>query len=179
MNTPDSWFPYVKKELEMFESPNRDWKHKVRVISKNFPDPILAREEYWIPFIKSLGADENTILVGYSSGAIAAMRYAEENQILGTILVGGYYTDLGMESEKVSGYFNKPWQWEKIKQNQKFIIQFHSIDDPFIPTEEAHFVRDKLNTEYYEFTDREHFGYPTEMREFPELLEAVREKLLN
>lgn len=168
MNAPDGWFPYVKRKLE---------GDNVEIISKNFPDPILAREEYWIPFIKDLGADENTILVGYSSGAIAALRFAEECKILGTVLVGGYYTDLGMDSEKVSGYFDRPWQWGKIKENQKWIIQFHSTDDPFIPTEEAHFVRDKLNTDYYEFKDREHFGYPTEMREFPELVNKIRKRL--
>lgn len=177
VNDPLGWFPYVKSELEKLEAAIPDWKHEIQVLSKNFPDPILAREEYWIPYIKGLGADENTILVGYSSGAIAAMRFAENNKILGTVLVGGYYTDLGMESEKVSGYFNRPWQWEKIRKNQKWIIQFHSTDDPFIPTEEAHFVRDKLNTQYFEFADKEHFGYPTEMAEFPELVEEIKKKL--
>lgn len=168
VNDPLSWFPYVKRKLESAQ---------VEVISKNFPDPVLARKEFWLPFIKKLGADENTILVGYSSGAIAAMKYAEENIILGTVLIGGYYTDLGMESEKVSGYFSEPRDWEKIKKNQEWVIEFHSTDDPFIPTEEAHFVRDKLKTEYHEFSDKQHFGYPDPMPEFPELVEVIKKKL--
>jgi len=168
INAPDGWFPYLKREFE---------KIGVKVVSQNFPDPILARKKYWLPFLEKLGADENTILIGHSSGAVAAMRYAENHPILGSVLVSGEYTDLGMESEKVSGYYDQPWNWEAIKKNQKWIIQFHSTDDPFIPIEEARFIHQKLNSEYFEYTDQEHFGYPTPKLEFPEIIEKVREKL--
>lgn len=168
INGPEGWFPFVQKELE---------KTGLKVISQNFPDPIKAREKNWLPFIKKLGADENTILIGHSSGAVAALRYAEKNKILGSVLVSASYTDLGMESEKVSGYFNHPWDWDKIKQNQSWIIQFHSIDDPFIPIKEARFIHQKTNSDYQEFTNQEHFGYPTPKSEFPELVDAVIKKL--
>ena len=37
---------------------------------------VLAREEIWIPFMKEhLNCNENTVIVGHSSGAEAAMRY--------------------------------------------------------------------------------------------------------
>src|SRR5258707_15767070 len=89
INDPDGWFPYIKKRLENLG---------LEVISQNFPDPIKARGKYWLPFIKKLGADEKTILVGHSSGAVAALRYAEKQQILGSVLVSTAYTDLGLES---------------------------------------------------------------------------------
>ena len=162
----DRWLPYVTAELGKFG---------ILVTNVEFPDPVIARQEYWLPFLKKLGADENTILIGHSSGAIAAMRYAETNEIYGTVLVGSYHTDLGMESEKESGYFDLPWDWRAIQENQKWIIQFASTDDPFIPIEEARYIRDHLNTEYHEFTDRGHFG--SDQKEFPELVEAVKEKI--
>src|SRR3989344_1493542 len=115
----DGWFPYLERELP---------KLGVAVINKQFPDPILARQEFWVPFIKELGADENTILIGHSSGAIAALRFAEKNKIFATLLIGAYYTDLGEESEKKSGYFIDPWEWESIKNNQKFIFSRNSSD---------------------------------------------------
>ena len=60
----DHWFPYLKGELEGMG---------ISVIDSEFPDNDLAREVYWIPFLKNnLHADEQTILVGHSSGAIAA-----------------------------------------------------------------------------------------------------------
>lgn len=169
-STPeDNWFPYLEKELS---------KLGLVVINKQFPDSVLARQEFWLPFIKELGADENTILIGHSSGAIAALRFAEKNKILGTILVGAYYTDLGNESEKKSGYFKNPWDWELIKNNQSWIIQFSSTDDPFIPIEEARAVHKNLQTDYHEYHNKKHFGCGAEtILEFPELVESLKKKL--
>lgn len=164
----DNWFPYIKKELEQFG---------VKVIAENFPDPILARGEYWLPFIKKLEADEKTILIGHSSGAVAAMRFAENNKILASVLVSACYTDLGDEMERKSGYYNKPWNWEKIKNNQQWIIQFASKDDPYIPIEEARFIHDKLNTEYYEYEHEGHFGADKDYPECPKLVEVLRKRL--
>lgn len=165
----DNWFPYLKQELEQLH---------IEVLAPQFPDSELARESYWIPFLENeLKADESTVLVGHSSGAIAAIRYAETHKILGSVLVGVYHTHLGIESEKRSRYFDRPWNWAEAKKNQHFIIEFASTDDPWIPIEEARFVRDKLGAEYYEYTDQGHFGGDYNKETFPELLEALKPKL--
>lgn len=165
----DNWFPYLERELP---------KLGIEVINTQFPDAVLARREYWLPFIKELGADEDTIIIGHSSGAVAAMRYAEDNNILGSVLVGTCYTDLGEETEKESHYYDDPWRWDDIKKHQQWIMQFASVDDPFIPIEEARYVHEKLATEYYEYEDQGHFGHGAAPREtFPELVEALRQKL--
>lgn len=167
----DNWFPYLKKELE---------KLQIEVIASEFPDNYLARESYWIPFLKNvLKVDERTILVGHSSGAIAAMRIAETDKLLGSVLVGAYHTDLGLSGEKESGYFDRPWDWPSIVNNQKWVIQFASVNDPWIPIEEARFVRDKLHADYYEFIDQGHFGGDYIKLAFPELLEALKKKIGN
>lgn len=102
----DNWFPYLKEKLEHL---------KVKVVASEFPDNQLARESYWLPFLKNvLKADEQSVLIGHSSGAIAAMRFAETNRLLGSVIVGGYHTDLGLAAEKQSGYFNWPWKWDAI-----------------------------------------------------------------
>lgn len=162
------WFAWLKTALEAAG---------VDVIAEDYPDSYLCRSEYWLPYIKKIGADENTILVGHSTGSIAAMRFAESNKILGSILVGSYYTDLSDADEKASGYFDLPWLWENIKQNQKWAIQFHSTDDPWIPNEEAHMVHDMLGTELHEFHDRGHFGVDRPYEEFPELLNVILDKI--
>lgn len=165
----DNWFPYLKLELE---------KLGVKVDAPQFPDADLARASYWIPYLKNvLKADSKTILIGHSSGAIAAMRYAEENQILGSVLVGTYHTDLGINTEKLSGYFDSQWNWNAIKKNQQWIIQFAGLNDPWIPIEEARFVQDKLSTDYYESKDQGHFGGDYYKETFPELLQAIKSKL--
>src|SRR5882672_10708870 len=87
----DNWFPWLKAELE---------KLGVQCVSPDFPNPKEAKADEWLPFLQNeLHADENTIIVGHSSGAVAAMRFAENHKICGSVLVGTYYTDLGYDDE--------------------------------------------------------------------------------
>ncbi len=162
----DHWFPYL---IEKFK------KLGLKVIARTFPDNILAREKYWIPFLKDvLKADKNTIIIGHSSGAVCAMRYAEKNKIYGSVLVSPNYTDLGDKEEAISGYFDKPWDWKAIRRNQTWIVQFASSDDPYIPISEARFINKKLKSQYYEFNNQRHF-FPK--KRFPEIFRVVKSHL--
>ena len=164
------WYLHVKKELENIG---------IGVIAENMPDANLARKEYWLPWIKEKSRDaDKLVLIGHSSGAVAILRYLENHKVEGAVLVAPCYTDLGIEKEKASHYFDDPWQWDKIKQNAKWFIQFASADDPYIPIEEARFIRDKINSEYHESTDQKHFSRDTIGKvEFPELVKAIKRKL--
>lgn len=165
----DNWFPYLETELT---------KKGFEVVNREFPDSMLARESFWIPFVtEELKAGPDSILVGHSSGAIAAMRFAEKNKILGSVLVGAYHTHLDMESEKVSGYFDRPWDWKAIRQNQQWIGIFASSDDPWIPIEEARFLHKELQADYFEYSDRGHFGGDYYKPTFPEIVEYIVAKV--
>lgn len=67
----------------------------------------------------------------------------------GIVLVSAYSSDLGDELEAGSGYFNRPWQWQAIRGNSGFILQFGSSDDPFLPWEEQQAVADALGAELH------------------------------
>ena len=87
----------------------------------------------------------NVVLVGHSSGAQAALRYAELYAVHGIVLVSATYSDLGDAHERASGYYpqpqsatlgggeSNPYLFDKMKENCKNWHQFHSDDDPFIP----------------------------------------------
>jgi pimeloyl-ACP methyl ester carboxylesterase len=160
----DFWLPWVEREL------SRDG---LTVINRTFPDNVKARASYWLPFLDELGADEHTILVGHSSGALAAMRYAETHRLLGSVLVGVCHTDLGDTFERASGFYDVPWKWEKIRANQSWIAVFNSTDDPHIPIAEPRFVAARLRCSYFEFKDRGHFTDNT----FPEVPAFIRRQL--
>lgn len=146
----DNWFPYIKNALT-------ELGHEC--IAPDLPDPILARSKFWLPYFRnSLKIGSDDIVIGHSSGALAILKYAETNTIGASILVGTYYTDLGYEDERTSGYFDTPWQWKKIKSNQRWTAIFASTDDPYIPIEEPRFIRDKLSSFYFEFDNQGHFG---------------------
>mmetsp|Transcript_32922 Transcript_32922/g.61233 ORF Transcript_32922/g.61233 Transcript_32922/m.61233 type:complete len:237 (-) Transcript_32922:338-1048(-) len=144
-----NWYSSVEKAL-------KDKGYDVAL--ENMPDPNRARESIWLPFIEEkLKADANTILVGHSSGAEAGMRYAETRKLKGLVLVSACYTDLGVENERQAGYYNRPWQWNKIKENCEFIVQFASNNDPFIPEKEMLHVAKNLESEYHCLKGRGHF----------------------
>lgn len=98
------------------------------------PDPLYARESIWLRFMeKELGCDEQTVIVGHSSGvcpacaafslqpihqhtdrntyltlcyvvgAAAAMRFAETRKVGALVLVSAYTTDQGDSTEAASG----------------------------------------------------------------------------
>ena len=161
----DLWLPYLERELTALG---------LSVTNQTFPDNVRARAHYWLPFLEELGADEHTILIGHSSGAVAAMRYAETHRLFGSVLVGVCHTDLGDPFEAASGYYRDPWQWQQVRDHQRWIAIYQSTDDPHIPVAEARFVAAQLKCSYFEFTDRGHF---VDTREFPEIVAFVRRQL--
>ena len=122
----------------------------------------------------------NVILVGHSSGAQAALRYAELYPVHGIVLVSTY-SDLGDAHERASGYYpqpnpkneggeSNPYLFSDMKINCKHWHQFHSDDDPFIPLHEAERIRDGLGLSdtYHMLPGRSHyFDYS------PELLDVI------
>jgi len=95
------WYPSVMKQLR---------SSTVHTQLKEFPDPLYAKESQWIPFLKGpLGCDENTIVIGHSSGAAAAMRLAETLKLKGIVLVSAYKSDLGDSLERVSSFYSPTW----------------------------------------------------------------------
>jgi uncharacterized protein len=151
---------------------------KINCICENFPDPYQARRSIWVPFIRSIAERENKhdpsniILIGHSSGAQAALRYAEQYPVKAVILVSATYSDLNDESERQSGYYptidpitkqviKNPYLFNTMKDNCPVWYQFHSDNDPFIPLHEAEQIRDGLqitDTQFYQMIpDRSHF----------------------
>ena len=151
------------------------------------PNPRLAPRELWVPFlVEECGVDSNTVVIGHSSGAVCAMRLAEEYDVAGIVLVAACHTDLGVRNEAEAHYYppsetsklhgtgdGGEWDFDAMRRHAKFIIQFHSTDDCFIPIEEARFIAEKLDlgSDYHEFIDKNHFFEP-----FDELEEVLREK---
>ena len=165
-----NWYLYVKHELE---------KHGMEVIAQNMPDPKFARKDIWISFIKEkLSGDENSILIGHSSGATAILKFLENNKCRLAIIVGASHSDLGDDLEKKSGYFDEPWKWEQIKNNVGKLVIFASQDDPYIPISESRFIKEKTDAEYHEYKDEGHFGADVNKKEFPELVFVIS-KILN
>lgn len=161
----DGWLPFVERDLTALG---------FDVVNQTFPDNVRARASIWLPHLDTLGADEHSVLIGHSSGAVAAMRYAETHRVLGSVLVGVCHTDLGDPGERASGYYRQAWRWDAIRDNQQWIGIFQSSDDPLIPVAEARYVAAQLKCSYFESPDRGHF---IDRAPFPELVNFVRRQV--
>ncbi|KAL9644344.1 hypothetical protein ABK040_005803 [Willaertia magna] len=158
-----NWYADLKERIE--ELFKREEGRKCTLIVKDMPDPFVAREKIWIPFVEKqlepFKDDSNVkiVLIGHSSGAECAMRFIENHSyIYSCILVSACVTDMGIPNERKSGYYNREWNWKLMKENCKHVIQFASTDDPFIDYEsEQKVVHDNLLTKLYLFEDKGHF----------------------
>jgi predicted alpha/beta hydrolase family esterase len=145
----------------------------IEVICETMPDPDVAQRSIWLPHMSRVfRCDEQTLVVGHSSGAVAAMRFLETAKLGAVVLVSAYLTDGGNECERASGYFEDDWKFATQKQNcLRRIVQFGSTDDPFLPIEEQDLISAQLGATYHRFDHRGHFM----TRQFPDLvLEIVR-----
>ncbi len=167
----DHWYSWVRNEL-------RELGYKVT--AHDMPDPIVAHAGIWLPHMEAeLYRDPNCIIIGHSSGGVAALRYLESHRLIGAIVVGVNHTDLDDETERESGYYSSPWQWSKIKVNAGWIVQFASTDDPYIPISEPRFIHEQLHTEYHELHDRGHFMVDNNPinNTFPEIVDIINSKI--
>ncbi|KAJ3069889.1 putative hydrolase rbbp9 [Podochytrium sp. JEL0797] len=136
------------------------------------PDPVGARRDIWLPHIRDkMGCDSESVLVGHSSGAAAALRFAEENKLRGLVLVAAYDDAMGDDCEQASGYFDGPFDWQKIQDNCGFIVQFAGAKDSLVPIAIQRRVSAALSpkVQYKEDPRGDHFFEPP----FDELIAAI------
>ena len=168
-----NWYIHLRDSLNALPTSTSSLSPAYLAVAQTMPDPDEAYERTWLPFIREqLAVDEDTIVVGHSSGAEAAMRLCEDTRVKGLVLVSACHSDMGMESEAISGYYNRPWQWQRIKDNTQWIVQLHSTNDRLVPVAEAREVAQQLGSEYIENSKKGHFL----KRTMPEVIEILERK---
>lgn len=137
---------------------------------ETFPDSIEARAEYWLPFLKDhVRVNENDVLLGWSCGAVAALRVAEQTRVRGLVLVAPYYTDLGLEVVRRAGWVTQPWDWARIRANAGRIAIFQSDADPYVSQAEFAALSRQLGTAPHVVPGAGHFSEES----FPELASYI------
>lgn len=167
-----NWFPWLKEELEekgykvfVPDLPNADFPNVIK-----YNDYIFTHWNF----------DKDAIIIGHSSGATAILGILQdlpEGVVMQkAILVGGFGRSLGKGWEKLQGLFERPFSWERIKNNCRQFVFIHSDDDPYVPQEEGKFLEEKLGGELVVLKGQKHFSINTageNYREFPQLLQHL------
>lgn len=164
----DAWRPWLRDELV---------KKGFSVDVPAMPMPYFPRVDEWVKKITVVVGtpNENVYLVGHSLGCIAILRYIEtlNVEIGGAVLVAGFSDDLG--DEKLSNFFEKPIEWDKIKGNCKNIIALHSDNDKNVPLKYADVFKEKLGAKVVIEKGKGHFMGSEGIFELPVLLDELLE----
>ena len=170
-NTPEgNWFRWLEKELQ-----DRGYD----VWLPQLPDAQLPNAEKYNNLLLSHGFNFNddTILVGHSSGAVAILNLLQElpegKKIKASYLVGAFKGVDGVEARKV--LFPKPFDFEKIKSRCGKFVFIHSDDDPYCPLSDAEFLADKLGSKLVVENGQGHFNLETgpQYKQFPLLFDLI------
>lgn len=169
-----NWIPWLKNELE---------KRHFRVWTPDLPEAENPNIQLYNHFIFSQWKfDQQSIIVGHSSGAVAILGILEAlpNDIVveKTILVAGFTDDLGFAP--VKEMFVKPFDWKKIRRQAKTFVLFHSDNDPYVPLWHGEKLQSLLGAELILMKGQAHFSTTTyqdkeKYRKFPELLAKILE----
>ena len=157
-NSQSYWHPYIKQELE---------KKGVKVSIPELPNSSYPDVNVIVPYILDTQCfDENTILIGHSSGCPLILSILEliDSRVKKVILVAGFMDTLNSPALKES------YDFKKIKENCEEFIFINSVNDPWgcddtqgrrmfnklggtlIINNEGHMGSGKFNQEYREFS---------------------------
>lgn len=119
------WYPWLAHKL----------LHRGVTISlRGFPDHLFAHEDIWKAFVvDELKLTSQTLVIGHSSGAACSLRLMEEHTFAACVLVSAYDDDMGDDLERESGYFSRSFDYSRMTQHVKFVLQFHSQSDHLVP----------------------------------------------
>lgn len=167
-----NWFPWLKNELE---------KQGYSVWVPDLPLANIPNSERYTQFILNnapFPIDEQTIIIGHSSGSVAILgllqSLPEHTQINKAILVGSFKDDLGRDDLKE--LFLQPFDYDLIKTHAKKFIFIHADNDPFCPLEGAKYLVKKLNGELHIRPGEQHFSISAggeKFKQFPFILSVI------
>ena len=171
-NSQGNWLPWLRQKLE-----KKNWKVWIPDLPQA-DKPNIDRYNKFIFSHKNWQFNQNSIIIGHSSGAVAILGLLQalpENIKVDTcILVGTFNNNL--DRDDLNDLFLKPFDFEKIKTKAKKFIFIHSDNDPYCPIEHAKFQSKKLNGKLIIKKAQKHFSISTageKYKKFPFLLKLI------
>lgn len=168
-----NWFAWLKSELE---------NKGVRVWLPQLPHAEQPSLKEWADFIHAecpFAIDEETLIIGHSSGAIISLILAQQNVTpIGGVVAVSVFHDNSLKWEPNDKLFDVAFDWNAIQQHATKLLFIHSDNDPYVPLEQAQYVADNCKAEIVVVSGEGHFNLEQSpsYKAFPKLLEILEEK---
>lgn len=174
LGSPDgNWFQWLKKELE---------KRGVTVWLPQLPQAEQPSLREWLQFVKEqcpFLINEETLIIGHSSGAILALVVAENNmEKIGAIIDVSVFHDNSLRWQPNDRLFDVQFNWAAIHQGVNELLFIHSDNDPYVPLNQAEYVATNTDGEMIVIPGEGHFNLErsAKYKQFPKLLEILEER---
>ena len=169
-SSQSNWIPWLKAELEILG---------YQVWTPDLPNAGFPNEDAYTRYIaqENFPFNEETILIGHSSGAVAILKLLPKIgiRVKASFLVSAFEDDLGMPNLK--GLFTKPFDFDRIRANGGDMYFLHSDNDPYVPLQMADHVALQCAATLIPIPGEGHFNLETSpaYKEFPKLLGKIKE----
>lgn len=170
--TPDeNWFPWLSVELEALG---------YEVMAPTFPTPegqnLLAWEAVMTTYLDQLGSD--SIIIGHSLGVSFGLRLIKrlDHPVHAFFGASGFAEKLGDPTfDHINQTFvTRDWDWEKIKAQCANFYLYHGDDDPYVPTNCAQNLAERLEAPLQIVSNGGHLNEAAGFTEFLQLLEDIK-----
>ena len=157
----ENWFPWLKQKID--DSNNL-------CIIPQFP---IYNKEYDL-------INENTIIIGHSTGSICALKYILENKIhiQKLILVSGFNNYLSQDETDLHNKLNPTYyvdenQISKINDYVKEIVCIYGDNDPYIPQETLKHFASSIKAKEIIIHNGGHLNHEAGYDSFNEILKEI------
>lgn len=170
-NAHSNWLPWLANELT-----NAGWRVWVPDLPQSH-EPNIARYNEYIFTHAPWEFDDQTVIIGHSSGAVEVLGLLQqlpENVVIKqAILVGSFKDDLGWPN--LGGLFEKPFDFDVIRHHAQSFLFIHSDNDPYCPLDHAKYLSEKLHGKLMVIPGQKHFSIGTDEKyiKFPLLAEIL------
>lgn len=141
----------------------------------------------WLGFVHDncpFPIDDQTLLIGHSSGAALALALAasSESEIGAVAAVSPFvpmkYTYVGSEWDANASLFDLEFDWQRVKSHVVKLLLVCSDNDPYIPTDVFDYIAKQSGAEQVVVTGQGHFNLEasSDFTEFPLLLRLLMER---
>jgi predicted alpha/beta hydrolase family esterase len=176
LGSPQSnWFQWLKSELE---------KRGLTAWMPQLPHAEQPSLKNWQQFVNEecpFSINEETLIVGHSSGAILALVLAENNtEKIGAVVGVSVFYDNSLQWEPNDKLFDVQFDWATIRQGTNELLFIHSDNDPYVPLDQAKFIATHTSSEIIVISGEGHFNieHSDDYRQFPKLVEILEERKL-
>jgi uncharacterized protein len=171
---PDgNWFPWLKQKLENLGG---------KVFAPQFPTPENQSFDAWHKVAEqalSGCAAGNTVLIGHSTGAVFVLRMAElaVQPYRSIFSVCPFVCDLGLKDydNLNADFVHHAFSWPKVAKGALKITCLAGDNDPYVPLERSEDIAANIGTRLIVIEKAGHLNAESGYREFPLLLEKIRE----